>query len=64
MVAEVASYFIRGGTPCIMTLLDCSKPFDMCEFLTLFRKLKAKKLPSIIIRALIFVYEQLTAWVK
>ena len=64
MVAEVASYFIRRGTPCIVTLLDCSKAFDMCEFITLFRKLKAKKLPSIVIRALIFVYEQQTAWVR
>ena len=38
MVTEVASYFLRKRTPCIITLLDCSKAFDMCEFSTLFRK--------------------------
>ena len=27
MVTEVASYFLRKGTPCIITLLDCSKAF-------------------------------------
>ena len=45
MVTEVASYFLRKGTPCIVTLLDCSKASDMCEFSTLFRKLKEKNLP-------------------
>ena len=64
MVSEVASYFLRKGTPCIITLLDCSKAFDMCEFGTLFRKLKEKNLPSIVIRTLMFVYEQQAAWVK
>ena len=64
MVTEVASYFLRKGTPCIITLLDCSKAFDMCEFSTLFRKRRAKQLPSIVLRSLVFVYEQQTAWVR
>ena len=64
MVTEVADYFLRNGTPCIITLLDCSKAFDMCEFSTLFSKLRAKKLPSIVIRSLVYVYEQQTAWVR
>jgi hypothetical protein len=63
MVTEVASYFLRKGTPCIVTLLYCSKAFDMCEFTTLFRKQKEKNLPSIVIRTPMFVYEQQTAWV-
>ena len=36
----------------------------MCEFSTLFRKLRAKQLPSIVLRSLVFVYEQQTAWVR
>lgn len=28
MVMEVASYYLRRGTPCIVTLLDCSKAFE------------------------------------
>ena len=64
LVMEVASYFLRRGTPCIVTLLDCSKAFDMCEFSVLFQKLKKKGLPAIVIRTLIFVYEEQTAWVS
>ena len=36
----------------------------MCEFSTLFKKLKEKNLPSIVIRTLMFLYEQQTVWVK
>ena len=43
MVREEASYFLRRGTPCIVTFLDCSKAFDMCQFSVLFQKLKKKK---------------------
>ena len=64
LVMEVASYFLRHGTPCIVTLLDCSKAFDMCQFSLLFEKLHKKNLPAIVIRALIFVYEEQTAWVR
>ena len=28
LVMEVASYHLRRGTPCILTLLDCSKAFN------------------------------------
>ena len=38
-VNEVASYFLRKGTPCIVTLLDCTKAFDKCQFDILFKKL-------------------------
>ena len=64
MVTEVASYFLRRGTPWLVTLLDCSKAFDTCQYSVLFQKLKKKNLPTIVIRALIFVYEEKTAWVS
>ena len=64
LVMEVASYFLRRGTPCLVTLLDCSKAFDTCQFSVLFDKLHKKNLPAIVIRALIYVYEEQTAWVK
>ena len=64
LVSEVASYFLRNGTPCIVTLLDCTKAFDKCSFHALFQKLFDKKLPPIVIRALIFIYQEQTAWVK
>ena len=36
----------------------------MCKFSTLFSKLRDKKFPSVVIRTLVFVYEQQTAWVR
>ena len=63
MVIEVANYFLRKGTSCIVTLLDCSKAFDMCKFSILFNKLHQKGLPAIVLRSLVFVYEEQTAWV-
>ena len=58
LIMEVASYFLRQGTPVIVTLLDCSKAFDMCRFSTLFQKLLDRNFPPIVIRLLIFVYEE------
>ena len=63
-VNEVASYFIRKGTPCIVTLLDCTKAFDKCRFDILFKKLVDRKVPAVVVRVLIFVYEEQQAWVK
>ena len=64
LVMEVANHFLRNGTPCIVTLLDCTKAFDKCSFHALFKKLSDKNLPPIVIRVLIFVYQEQTAWVK
>ena len=64
LVMEVASYFLRKGTPCIVTLLDCTKAFDKCKFDILFGKLLDRKLPAVVIRVLMFVYEEQKAWVK
>ena len=64
MVMEVASYFLRKRTPCIVTLLDCTKAFDKCKFDILFGKLVDRKVPAVVIRVLLFVYEEQYAWVK
>ena len=45
LVMETAGYFLRRGSPCIVTLMDCSKAFDMCSFEVLFKKLMEKGLP-------------------
>ena len=63
-VMEVATHFVKRGTPCIVTLLDCTKAFDKCKFDILFKKLSDRNLPPVVIRVLIFVYEEQKAWVK
>ena len=60
---EVANYYLRGGTNPIMTLLDCTKAFDMCRYNILFLKLM-DRLPAILIRTLVFVYQEQYAWVQ
>ena len=47
-----------------MTLLDCSKAFDTCKFSILFSKLLEKGLPAMVVRTIIFVYEEQYAWVR
>ena len=58
LVMEVASYYLRQGTPVIATLLDCSKAFDKCVFSSLFEKLIDRGLPPIVVRVLACVYEE------
>jgi hypothetical protein len=64
LVNEVSNYFMRRGTAVSACLLDCSKAFDKCRFDVLFSKLIKKGLPAIVVRVLIFMYEEQTCWVK
>ena len=64
LVHEVSNYFMRRGTAVTACLLDCSKAFDKCRFDALFSKLIKKGLPAIVVRALIFIYEEQVCWVK
>ena len=43
--------------------MDCSKAFDMGCFSTLFSKILMKDMPAVVVRTLIYVYEQQYAWV-
>ena len=64
LVQEVANHFLRMGSHPILTFLDCSKVFDTCQFSTLFTRLLESGMPAIIVRVIIFVYEEQYAWVK
>ena len=64
LVREVADYFVQRGTPVIGVTLDCSKAFDKCLFDKLFEKLLDRHIPPIVIRALIYVYEEQEGCVK
>ena len=64
LVSEVVNHFLERGSNPIITLLDCSKAFDMCKFSILFTKLIDRGLPPIVVRTLIVVYEDQYAWVK
>ena len=61
---ETASYFIRRKTPVIVTLLDCTMAFDKCRYDILFQKLLERKLTAVVVRVLVYVYQEQYAWVK
>ena len=48
----------------IVTLLDCTMAFDKCRFDILFKKLLTRNLPPVVLRVLIYVYQEQYAWVK
>ena len=64
LVQEVVGHYLRNGTHPILTVLDCSKAFDTCRFSTMFTKLLDTGMPPIVVRALMFMYQQQYAWVK
>ena len=64
LVQEVAGYYLRRGTKIFATCCDCSKAFDKCRFDLLFSKMIARKVPAIVIRVIIFNYEEQVGWVK
>ena len=64
LVSEVARYYMNRGTAVSACLLDCSKAFDKCRFDLLFSKLIERDFPAILIRCIIFMYEEQTGCVK
>ena len=64
LVMEVANHFLRQGTHPIITLMDCTKAFDTCQFSIFFQRLLDRGMPAIVVRVLIRVYEYQYAWVK
>ena len=58
LVSEVCNYFLRRGTAVTACLLNASMAFDKCRFDLLFQKLRDKRLPSIVVRALVCVYQK------
>ena len=63
MGQETMNQFLNGGTNPIMVALDMTMAFDMCRFDILFSKIETK-LPAVVTRVLIFVYERQYAWVR
>ena len=61
---EVAQWYIQRGGVCQAAFLDCSMAFDKCMFSRLFTKMLAKGVPPIVVRALVYAYEEQKGWVR
>ena len=64
LVLEVASYFMRRGVSVNSCLLDCSKAFDKCRFDKLFTTMLSKSVPAVVVRALVFAYQEQKGWIR
>ena len=56
--ANVISHFNRAGNDVFGALLDCSKAFDMVEFVTLFKELIKRKVSFVFLRVLLFIHSE------
>ena len=64
LVQEVVGHFLREGSHPLVVVLDCSKAFDLCRFDKLFGSVLEKGMPPIIVRVLMYMYEEQFAWVR
>ena len=64
LVSEVVQHFLRQGSHPIVTLLDCKAAFDTCRFDIMFQRILDKGVPAIVVRALMYSYQQQYAWVR
>ena len=64
MVNEVVQHLLRTGTNPIVTVLDCTKAFDLCKFSILFKRVLDTGLPPVIVRCLMYMYQEQYGWVR
>ena len=57
-VLEVAQSYIQREGVCQAAFMGCSMAFDRCQFSKLFSKMVKKDVPLVVVRALIFAYEE------
>ena len=58
LVTEVVQHLLRSGTNPIVTVLDCTKAFDLCKFSILFRRMLDSGVTPIVVRCLMFMYQE------
>ena len=64
LVTEVANYYVQRGGRVHACFLDCSKAFDKVLFNKLFLKMLAKGVPPVVVRVLIYAYQEQKGWVR
>ena len=56
LVSEVIQHLLRNDTNPIVTVLDCTKAFDLCKFSQLFNRIYETGMPPIVVRVLTHVH--------
>ena len=60
----LVSCVLRSGTNPIVTVLDCTKAFDLCKFSLLFKRILDSGMPPIVVRCLMMMYQEQHGWVR
>ena len=64
LVMEIANYMVRRGVQVSACFLDFSKAFDMVLFNKMFEKMIDKDIPAVVVRVLVYAYEEQKGWVR
>ena len=64
LVQEVLQHYLRQGSKPVAVVLDCTKAFDLAKFNLLFGRLLERGMPAIVVRVLIYSYQEQVAWVR
>ena len=64
LVEEVMQQYLRQGDKPVAVVLDCSKAFDLAKFSIMFNCLLARGMPTVVVRVLVFSYQEQVAWVQ
>ena len=57
-------HYLQHDSHPLVAVLDCSKAFDLAKWDTLFLRTLERKVPAVVVRALMFVYQEQFAWVQ
>ena len=58
MVKETIQYYLKNGSNVYGTVLDATKAFDRIDFCKLFREVIKRKIPPLVIRLIMEMYEK------
>ena len=64
MIYEIANYYYQRGGMVHAVFCDMTKAFDTCLYNKLFIKILEQGIPAIIVRCLIFAYQEQQGWVR
>ena len=58
MVKETIQYYLQNGSIVYGTVLDSTKAFDIIDFCKIFREMIIRKIPPLVIRLIMEMYEK------
>lgn len=61
---EVVTHYLRHGSHPIVTVLDCSRAFDLCNYDKIFTAILDRGVPPTVVRAMMYSYTDQQAYMR